>query len=388
MKTLNYLLLVTILILCAGPAMADGDTETRTFDVKPGGTLDLDFDSGGSASVEGWDKNEVRITWSDEMNDAEDWDVEFKTSGGGLRMIAELNNRRIHSSSLHADIMVPSHFDIKMASAGGSLHVTGVEGRFSGKTAGGSLVLHDVVADVKLSSGGGGIEVTDSRVDGRMSTGGGKVLVKNVVGDLKASSGGGDVRYVNVRNDDGDLVTPGGRAVDGLGEKTVMITNAGGRIVVKEAPEGAVVSTGGGNVRIRNAEKFVKASTGGGDITIDLGKGWATASTGAGDIELRIDKDGGDGDIELSTGYGDVTLIVPADFGMTLDVDLRYTRESSRDFDVDSDFDVTIERTDEWERLHGMSNWVKRVYVEDEVNGGGQTVKITTTNGNVYIKRK
>ena len=94
------------------------------------------------------------------------------------------------------------------------------------------------------------------------------------------------------------------------------------------------------------------------------------------------------GNLKASSGYGDVTLIIPDDFGMDLDVDLRYTRESSRSYDVECDFEVEIERTDEWERPHNMSNWIKHVYVEDEVNGGGQAVSITTTNGNVYIKRK
>jgi len=389
MRIQNLLTLIAALACCAGASLADDDRSDREFDAEPGGTLVLDMESGGSAVIEGWDENRIRIVWSDRVNEPEDWDVEFETDGDELRMVTELANRDIHTSSLQAEIWVPGRYDIEFESVGGSLHVTGVEGRFSGRTAGGSLELHDVHADVDLRTGGGRIEVTDSRVDGRMKTGGGAVLVKNVIGDLRATSGGGNVQYINVRNTDDEILMPSGLTGDGLGEKTVMISTAGGRISVKEAPEGAVVSTGGGNVRVRGADRFADANTGGGDIEIELESGWVSASTGAGDIEVTIDRDdAGDVGYELSSGYGDITLVLPGDFGMDLDVDLRYTRGSSRNFGVESDFDVEIEHSGEWERRRGSDNWIKHVYGKGEVNGGGRKVRIVTTNGNVYVRKR
>ena len=256
------------------------------------------------------------------------------------------------------------------------------------RDSGGIEVLHDVEGEADMRTGGGAIRVTNARLDGEIRTGGGVVLVQDVVGDLHATSGGGNVSYRKVRTVDGVMITPFGRAPEDTDEDTVLIKSAGGGIDVDEAPSGAIVHTGGGNVTIRNADRFVRANTGGGDVEIELKEGWVAAGTGGGDMVVSIDREGGEKDIILSTGHGDVTLIVPDGYGMDLDLDLTYTRDSDRDYEIVSDFDIRTERSEDWERRRNWSSWIKHVTCVDEINGGGQKVRITTTNGNIAIKRR
>lgn len=386
MKTVTTLCLAVL--LCAGIAAAADHTLTRTFDVESGERIQIDFPVGGSMEFEGWDKDKIEIVFEARSNDIDDWDFDFEETRDGLVVRADLDRRHSIQTRLEARIMVPSTFDIDFETAGGDVSIEGVTGTFEGRTAGGDFILHDVEGDADMRTGGGSIRVTNAKLDGKIRTGGGVVLVQDVVGNLHATSGGGNVTYKKVRTVDGVMITPFGKVTEDTDENTVMIKSAGGRIDVEEAPSGAIVHTGGGNVKVRNADRFVRANTGGGDIEIELEEGWVSAGTGAGDMVVSIDREGGERDIVLSSGYGDVTLIVPEGYGMDLDLDLRYTRGSGRDYEVVSDFDIRTDRSDDWERRRSMDTWVKHITSDDEINGGGQKVKIRTTNGNIYIKTR
>jgi len=386
MKTATTLCLAVL--LCAGIAAAADHTLTRTFDVEPGGRIELEFPVGGSMEFEGWDKDKIEIVFDTRNDDIDDWDFDFEETRDGLVVRAELDRRHRIQTRLEAKIMVPETFDIDFETAGGDVSINGVTGRFEGRTAGGCLSVNDVEGEADMRTGGGAISVINAKLDGKIHTGGGVVMVQDVVGNLHATSGGGNVTYKKVRTVDGIMITPFGKAPEDTDENTVLIKSAGGAIKVDEAPSGAVVHTAGGNVRVRNADKFVRANTGGGDIEIELEEGWVSAGTGGGDMVVSIDREGGERDIILSSGYGDVTLIVPEGYGMDLDLEICYTRGSGRDYEVESDSDVRTERSKEWERRRNSSAWYKYITCDDEINGGGQKVRIKTTNGNIIIKEK
>ena len=383
-------IMAAALLMTMGVVVYAGQDERREeFDFKPGQTLDLSARSGGSIFVTGWDKHIVRVTWSDGSGDLDDYDMKFESdSDGGLEITAEwAKGRSRDSNSLDFEIMAPHECNVEIRSGGGRIRLEDLQGEFRGKTGGGQIVLHNLTGEVRLSTGGGEMRVTDSQLDGKISTGGGAVLVKNVVGDLRASSGGGNVQYVNVRDDDGDQRGPGGRlpAAD-ISDETVLITSAGGAIRLDEAPAGASVNTGGGNIRIRNAARFVKATTGGGSIEIEIADGPVTARTGAGDIEVEVASDQWqeEGEIHLTSGTGDITLVIPPDFSMSLDLSIGYTRNSKRDYRIKSDVPFTEERTDEWDHRHGSPR--KFIFGTGEVQGGRHPVVIETTNGTIRIK--
>ena len=230
------------------------------------------------------------------------------------------------------------------------------------------------------------IEVSDSELDGEIRTGGGKATVENVIGDLRVSSGGGAVTYRNVRSADGNVLGPGKQALTDATDNTVLISNAGGKIKVTDAPEGASVSTGGGRVHVSGADRFVSAKTGGGDVEIEILAGWVEARTGAGEVDVTIEKNTADnGHVTLSSGTGDITLILPEDFSMDLEVELGVTNNNDGKFTVSSDFDISVEKSDTWDYSRGSPR--KYTYGSFIQYGGQHRVTITTTNGNVAIRK-
>ncbi len=378
------LMAVVVTLLCSGPVIS-GENPV-VWEVSSGETLELKLRSGGSVEVEAWDEDRVEIAYRDKIAALDDWNIEISRGENGLLVEAKLGG---HSdvNSLRFAIKVPREFNIDLDSGGGELKVTGVRGKFSGKTAGGGITLRDVEGRARLTSGGGPIEVTDSRLDGYIRTGGGTVLVEDVVGDLEATSGGGETRYNNVRDLDGELRAPGRMSTEGLSQDALLVFSAGGSLRFGQAPYGASLVTGGGEIEVLNAREFVSATTGGGDIQIRVDGGWVKANTGAGDIDVVFEGQGSDdNETVLVTGYGNVTLTVPAGFSMQLNTDLRYTRNSSRSFQVISDLDITREETTDWDTSHGSP--VRHIYGTATLAGGDHSVTIRTTNGDIRIKEQ
>ncbi len=393
MKKRNAGKVITLMLmaLMALASVAQGsEVWEREFDVEPGQKIDLEMKYGGSLTVEGWDRDVVQIKCVDSENDLDDYEFEVKETRSGLRFRAKIEEKKAMTVGLRVVLMVPRSFDIETDSGGGGITITDVSGEFNGETGGGDIRLHNVSGDVDLESGGGVIDILDSELDGKVNTGGGGGVVRNVIGNLKATSGGGVVRYENVRDEDGDYRGPGRKATTAVTSGTIMYATGGGAIDLDEAPEGAIVETGGGRIDIRDASRFVDANTGGGDIHIEIKNGNVVAKTGAGDVEVHVEGDFGAGrdGIDLRTGHGDVTISVPADASMEFDVDLAYTRGSSRDFAITCDFEVDIEHTEKWQKVSGSSNKWKHIYGTATLNGGKHRVIIHGVNGNVHIEKR
>lgn len=381
-------LLLGASVLVAGDARSEGHTDE--FSVEPGGVLVLEFDDGGSAEVVGWDRNVARVTYYADCNDLDDYDIEMTPSDEGLEINAGLVRRR-NSTCLHFEIRVPTNFDVEFQSAGGGLELEDLEGRFGGRTGGGELTLRNVKGTARLRTGGGEMEVVDSELDGKIETGGGEVRLENLVGDLDAYSGGGEVRYVNVRDQDGRVRGPSGPVAHEVDPDAVLIANAGGSIRVPRAPAGASVSTGGGDITVRRASKFVIASTGGGDVRVEIASGSVDARTGAGRVEVAVESDSGgsaDGDVTIVSGLGDIELTLPSGFSGEFDLTIGYTRNSRRDYEIDSAFELREERTDEWEYEGGHRASAKKfIYGTGSLNGGRHRVEVRTTNGDIRIRK-
>jgi len=374
-----FILLLSLGVLAAAPVGSE------RFNANPGGTLTVHCKSGGSLEIEGWDQQVIEVQYEDSANDLEDWDIQFKPSDEGLEISSKLLSDS-QQTSLSFKIRVPSNYNLRFDSIGGSLTLKHLEGHFRGKTAGGSLTFQDVKGSVRIKSGGGKVWVEECELDGKITTGGGKVWVTNVVGDVDVQSGGGNISYKNVRDRFGELRTPSGETVSGISEDTVLIDSAGGSVRVKEAPHGALVRTGGGNITIHRAQYFVKAETGGGDIDIDLNSGFVSAQTGAGDIDVRFS---GEADLSesstISSGYGDITVFVDADMELTLDLELKVSHNSDRNYNILSDIPVQVEdegRKDRWG--DGPTKYLKGTSPDN----GGHRLKIRTTNGNIIVRTK
>ena len=90
------------------------------------------------------------------------------------------------------------------------------------------------------------------------------------------------------------------------------------------------------------------------------------------------------GDINLTSGNGDIVLTLPSDFSMDLFVELGVTNNNNEKYTLHSDFDIDIETDDQWDYSRGTPR--KFTHGSAKLNGGDHRVVISTTNGNVTLR--
>jgi len=355
-------------------AMVFGAGATAAFEreipARSGGQIEFDLKTGGDITIVGWSSESVQVSadLSGRSSDNVELTVE-EQDGGVLVRSSYVEERRRQSSSVKLEVRVPSIFDVKIKSMGGGVSIDGVEGTFSGKTMGGKLKLTNLKGELQLTTMGGSITLTNSDVDGRVKTMGGRALVEDVFGDVKVTSMGGEVTHRRVTRTHGESI----------GDQ-VKIDTMGGSINVSDAPAGADVHTMGGDITIASAREFVKAKTMGGDIRIKEADGWVKATTMAGDVRVTVI---GNHDVELTSMHGDITLVMPDGADFDIDIELDYTKNSSRNYKIVSDFPIDQRETAEWDYDHGSP----RKTISGTAAGSGNRVVIRTINGNVYLKR-
>ena len=354
------------------------ETYEKEFDVQKGERLVLDFETGASISVEGWDKNLLKATVEVRGRDTDDVEFDFEKTSYGVRITSEyIDWDDHHRTKARIKVMVPKEFDLDFETMGGGVELYNLNGRLEGTTYGGALKLSKLKGMLDLKTMGGKIELTDSEVDGTVETMGGSVLVENVVGDVDAKSMGGKVTHRNVKSSNKSV----GKEID--------IHTMGGGIEVDEALHGANVKTMGGRIKVNKVNKFLKAETMGGSIYVREADGWVKAKTMGGDIELKMncDDDADNRDIELTSMSGDITLYVPSGFSMDLDIELKYSEDYEDDVEIVSDFDINVSDSDRWDRNNRYHYRTKTMTGNANLNGGKNKVRIKTVNGYVYLKK-
>ena len=353
-----------------------GDDITKEFTVKKGQLLRIDSEAGGGIRIQGWDKDVVKIDVSLSGRDAEDIEVEFEETSDGVAVYCDYDgHKRNRSAKIKFDIMVPNEFDLDLETAGGSLDIDGVKGELIGETMGGSLELRNLEGVLKMNTMGGSIELEDSNVDGKVKTMGGSVSFRNVTGDVDAETMGGSIKQKNVK---------GNKGSDG---KPLRLSTMGGSIDVDDVPNGAYLKTMGGSVEVNSSGDYLEVETMGGSIEIGAVDGGIDAKTMGGDVYVTMvgDPSKKDRDVTLTSMGGDVELTVPAGLDMTIDIEIEYTRKYEDRVDIISDFDLNVERTDDWKYNHGNKH--KTLVGTGEIGSGKNRIKIRTVNGVVKLKK-
>ena len=197
----------------ASPAVSD--TLTRTFDVAPGGLLDL---SGQMANirVQPGDNSTVRVQAIIEDRAADWYTVSFAQEGNTVRVEGERRESGWFSSwfgssnrSVAFMVEVPAVFDVDLATSSGRIDVADLTGRVQTRSSSGSQSIGRIngTVDARASSGrlriGGATQAVDARtssgsmeigaVDGPVSvrSSSGRITLQGVAGaiDARASSG-------------------------------------------------------------------------------------------------------------------------------------------------------------------------------------------------------
>jgi beta-lactamase regulating signal transducer with metallopeptidase domain len=412
-------------------AITRDSTFQRSAPARDGGTLTLDLRTGGQVNITGWDKQQVLVQASLGGRDWRNTDVTLTPVEGGARLATEYTGGSSSQSFSHNfDIHVPRSFNVKIRSAGGGVTINGVDGYFTGNTGGGEIEIRKANGKAEIKTGGGDIRVSDSRLTGSVSTGGGKIMIERVSGNFSGYSGSGPVTYINsdggIKSKNGtkgtgssssatnepvyvvDGVSIGigvgsGRSVSvkkgtttttyvddgvgqggGFGASGIRMSSAGGDISLPEAPDGARVTTGGGAVRIGPSAGEVYASTGGGLINIGPASGSVEAHTGAGNVTITL-TGAGSHSVDVTSGKGEVVLVVPRDLSATLELESAYTNNLGHETRIESDWPLTVTSTKDWDSSEGTPR--KYVWVRQTIGGGGGVIRVRTVNGNVVLRR-
>jgi len=264
---------------------------------------------------------------------------------------------------------------VKLETDGGSVDASGVTGRVEAETGGGTVHLDDIGGGAHAETGGGSIDVGTVSGDMGLHTGGGSIEVHHANGKLIAETGGGTVEIQSAEQAVSIETGGGGIELHHCNGK-VKASTGGGSIDLGDIGGPVDADTGGGSIRVTSAKGYVHAETGGG--TIDLyGVPSAHAETGAGGITVKLVNTGGDRrDSDLETSAGDITVFIAPDVPLNIRASV----------DLASGHRITSEFTDI--HVHSEGDWgSKTLSAEGKLNGGGPTLKVRTTTGDITFKR-
>ena len=400
---------------------------TREVDTKKGGKLVLDSDR-GPIEIESWDKDVVRVLVekrADVFTEEEaerllaDFAVDLQVNDGGREIVLSGNSkseRRSNSLDVRFTIQVPAKYSVDVSTGGGGIEIGDLEGHVDARTSGGGIDVGQIkVGSVHISTSGGGlkvkgvdggnvtaetagggIDIGDVTGDVDAETSGGGISIGRVGGVLKAETAGGGIHVkkggktstvdtaggsIRIEAADGPVEadTAGGSISIGPTKGSVQLETSGGSISVDKVEGEVRAETSGGSIEVKGASGDIIVETSGGSITVRGAQGAVEAETSGGGIDVEMLPGSGDRHCTLETAGGDINLILPGDFKATVDAELRIQKGgwSSKDYDIYSDFTLDIKKKEG-----------RQISARGKVNGGGNMVRLRTTNGDIRIEKR
>ena len=261
-------------------------------------------------------------------------------------VLIDTHGGRLEASDLNGSLDAQSR--------GGAIQLDRIDGPVLAKTAGGEIVLGTVGGTARCVSAGGAIRADVIRGDAWLETAGGDISVREVGGVLHASTAGGGIRI--------------GRA----GSK-VALNTAGGTIEVGSAKGMVTAGNQGGPIQVGGAAG-VQCDSGGGAIRLSNVSGSMNASTLVGNIMAQLLTGAVLEDSILSTGGGDITVLVPSNLRITILAQMELASNARR---IVSEFPAVKTR------MEGAL-----AVAEGSINGGGPLLRLKGSGGTIYIRRQ
>ncbi|MEE9464823.1 MAG: DUF4097 family beta strand repeat-containing protein, partial [Candidatus Neomarinimicrobiota bacterium] len=279
------------------------ETESRTFKVKPGGTLTVDTER-GSIEVVAKGKKEVTVEVSKRLSrgwsgddDLDKFVVEYEQNGNDVIVTGKFLDShgwgfRNHRVGIRYRITVPEEYNLDIETSGGSINVSDLKGFANVRTSGGSLDLGEIDGPVNARTSGGSVSLEGSSGSADLRTSGGGITVGNVGGRLEARTSGGPIHVQEVMG-------------------AVNAETSGGSItakIVKQPEQDCSLETSGGSITVYLAEDIavnLDASTSGGGLWSDVSistKGRIHPSSMRGTIN------GGGPELYLHTSGGNIKI--------------------------------------------------------------------------------
>jgi len=299
--------------------------------------------------------------------------VKTSRQGGWTALVVSFPN---HQQELSADLRlsVPRKLrDAEVESEGGALEVRDLDGALKADTGGGGVLIDRIGGDLTVRTGGGEVRLGKIGRTVRCSSGGGSIVADSVGGEAGLNTGGGEIR---IREALGPVRanTGGGNIQVDRAAGPVTASTGGGQIDVGQSDGPVAAETGAGSIKVR-AAKGVRCESGAGAIQLLGVYGRLRAATGMGSILAELVAGKPLEDSVLSTASGDITVFIPSNLAVTIQA-----LTDSRGFQkIISDFPEIRPGTES----HGA-----RAEAQGSLNGGGPLLKLTVSNGTIYLRRQ
>jgi hypothetical protein len=193
-----------------------------------------------------------------------------------------------------------------------------------------------------------GGDVTAAEISGNMTvkTSGGKLAFNHLEGTLNANTSGGSIEIEDCHG-------------------PIKIETSGGDITVAGGTGPLNAKTSGGRIEVRNFSGDTEVRTSGGNLNLQRITGKIIGKTSGGSISASIPDDVV-GDVKLQTSAGNVDVSLSATAGVDIDASTSVGEIFSG---------LPLETTE-----------VDSEHLRGKLNGGGKSVKLETSVGNITIK--
>ncbi len=180
-----------------------------------------------------------------------------------------------------------------------------------------------------------------------------------------------------------DLHTEGGDVTAGEITGNTTVKTSGGKLAFKNLEGTLTANTSGGSIEVEDCRGSIEIETSGGDITMADGTGTLAAKTSGGQIDVRNFS----GDTEVRTSGGNLSLerITGKIIGKRLETsagNIDVSLPTTATMDIDARTSVG----EVFSRLPLETSDVDREHLRGKLNGGGKSVKLETSAGNITIE--
>jgi hypothetical protein len=136
-----------------------------------------------------------------------------------------------------------------------------------------------------------------------------------------------------------------------------------------KVPRGVLLKaeTTNGDIHARDLNSVVEADTTNGSVDVSTSE-WASGRSTNGHVDVTMGKAGWNGELELATTNGGITVSLPASAEFKV-------RASTTNGNIRTDFPITVQGT------FGTKN------VSGTVGAGGRELKLATTNGGIEVRK-
>jgi Toastrack DUF4097 len=200
--------------------------------------------------------------------------------------------------------------------------------------------------ETDLHTEGGDVSAGEISGNVTVKTSGGKLAFKHLEGTLTGNTSGGSIAVEDCRG-------------------PIEIETSGADITVAEATGTLDAKTSGGRIDVRNFSGDTEIRTSGGNLSLQRITGKIIGKTSGGSIRASI-PDAVVGDVRLQTSAGNIDVSLPAT--ATVDIDARTSGGEI------------------FSRLPLETSDVDREHLRGKLNGGGKSVKLETSVGNITIE--